>query len=445
MPLHSFAQTPSGLASVRWDIFCQVIDNYGDLGVCWRLASQLGARGQQVRLWVDDARALSWMAPQGSPGVQVLPWPQQAPADGVGDVLIEAFGCEITPEFIAACAYQQRAGGQKTLWINLEYLSAESYVERCHRLPSPVMSGPGAGLTRWFFYPGFTPATGGLLREPDLLQRQQHFHTHQRAAWRVRHGVAPEALAISLFCYEPALLPAWLMQLAQRPAQGGTAAHLLVTAGRASAAVAAAAPTQPVSRQRSDVEGCASPSDRSARRIAQPIPSVLASDATQRCDSRASADRQMTAGATLAISQLAHCSQSAFDELLWACDLNCVRGEDSLVRALWAGQPLVWHIYPQHDDAHHAKLQAFLDWLQAPPSLRQFHWLWNDLPGSADSTPERSDFPVLDSATLHSWRECIQHARQRLLAQPDLLTQLLGFVGEKAKISGFSPDAAGTP
>ena len=392
MPLHSFAHTPSVLPSLRWDIFCQVIDNYGDLGVCWRLASQLGARGQQVRLWVDDARALSWMAPQGSPGVQVLPWPQQAPADGVGDVLIEAFGCEITPEFIAACAYQQRAGGQKTLWINLEYLSAESYVERCHRLPSPVMSGPGAGLTRWFFYPGFTPATGGLLREPDLLQRQQHFHTHQRAAWRVRHGVAPEALAISLFCYEPALLPAWLMQLAQRPAQGGTAAHLLVTAGRASAAVAATTvPTQ------------------------------------------------------LAISQLAHCSQSAFDELLWACDLNCVRGEDSLVRALWAGQPLVWHIYPQHDDAHHAKLQAFLDWLQAPPSLRQFHWLWNGLPGSADSTPERSDFPVLDSATLHSWRECIQHARQRLLAQPDLLTQLLGFVGEKAKISGFSPDAAGTP
>ena len=392
MPLRSFAHAPSVLPSLRWDIFCQVIDNYGDLGVCWRLASQLGARGQQVRLWVDDARALHWMAPQGSPGVQVLPWPQQAPADGVGDVLIEAFGCEITPKFIAACAYPTRAGGQKPLWINLEYLSAEGYVERCHRLPSPVMSGPGAGLTRWFFYPGFTPATGGLLREPDLLQRQQHFHTHQRAAWRTRHGIAPEALAISLFCYEPAPLPAWLAQLARRPAQGEAAAHLLVTAGRASAAVAAT-----------------------------------------------------TVATQLTISQLAHCSQTAFDELLWACDLNCVRGEDSLVRALWAGQPLVWHIYPQHDDAHHAKLQAFLDWLQAPPSLRQFHWLWNGLPGSADSTPERSDFPVLDSATLHSWRECIQHARQRLLAQPDLLTQLLGFVGEKAKISGFSPDAAGTP
>jgi hypothetical protein len=59
--------------------------------------------------------------------------------------------------------------------------------------------------------------------------------------------------------------------------------------------------------------------------------------------------------------------------MLWACDLNLVRGEDSLVRGLWAGKALVWHIYPQHDDAHHAKLQAFLDWLQGPASLRQFH------------------------------------------------------------------------
>ncbi|ABM60368.1 hypothetical protein Veis_4671 [Verminephrobacter eiseniae EF01-2] len=55
-----------------------------------------------------------------------------------------------------------------------------------------------------------------------------------------------------------------------------------------------------VSRHRSDVVGCAQPSERSARRIAQPIPSVLASDATPRCTSMASADRQMIGDATLA-------------------------------------------------------------------------------------------------------------------------------------------------
>ena len=46
-----------------WDIFCKVIDNYGDMGVCWRLAADLASRAHRVRLWVDDLAALSWMAP----------------------------------------------------------------------------------------------------------------------------------------------------------------------------------------------------------------------------------------------------------------------------------------------------------------------------------------------------------------------------------------------
>ncbi len=59
---------------MHWDLFCRVIDNFGDIGVCWRLAADLGARGESVRLWVDDASALAWMAPQGSAGVEVLRW-----------------------------------------------------------------------------------------------------------------------------------------------------------------------------------------------------------------------------------------------------------------------------------------------------------------------------------------------------------------------------------
>jgi len=118
--------------------------------------------------------------------------------------------------------------------------------------------------------------------------------------------------------------------------------------------------------------------------------------------------------------ELTHRPQPEFDRLLWASDLNLVRGEDSLVRALWAAQPFVWHIYPQHDDAHHLKLEAFLDWLQAPPSLRAFHRAWNGL----DAGP----LPELD---LPAWRECTRSARARLLEQDDLATQLLRFVTEK--------------
>ncbi len=369
-----------------WDIFCQVVDNHGDLGVCWRLSRELAARGQQVRLWVDDARALAWMAPGATegavPGVRVLPWARPIAPDLLAslpraDVWVEAFGCEIPPEFIAASARQTGDKGQNGLkppvWLNLEYLSAEAYVERMHALPSPVLHGPAAGATKWFFYPGFTPATGGLLREADLPARQAAF---DRAAWLRAHGIdwRGERLA-TLFCYEP---PA-LGQLLRAWAEGDEATHLLVAAGRATAAV------------------------------------------RQAIQHEIGLQRFLDGRQQLSISYLPHLPQTAYDELLWAGDLNFVRGEDSLVRALWAGAPFVWHIYPQpEDNAHHAKLEAFLDWLQAPASLRQFHHVWNGVTPGALPTPD-----------LPAWRTCVQAARARLHGQDDLATQLLGFVARK--------------
>ena len=372
-------------AALQWDVFCRVIDNFGDIGVSWRLATQLAGQGQQVRLWVDDASALQWMAPQGCPGVQVRAWGAPLPTahDAPPDVMLEAFGCEIAPEFIAYSVDQAGTRGHPPVWINLEYLSAERFVERNHRLPSPLLSGPAASWTRWFFYPGFTAGTGGLLREPGLLERRRQFDVN---AWRAAHAPqaapAPGATGpqrwVSLFCYEPPALPDLLAQCSRAPT------HLLVTPVRATEAVRHAW------RQMGHENAL------------QPLP----------------AHHEQ-----LSISYLSHCTQPAFDELLWACDLNLVRGEDSLVRALWAGQALVWHIYPQHDNAHHDKLWAFLDWLQAPASLRQFHATWNGL----DCTPLQ--WP--DDDTLAEWTACIEAARARLLMQNNLVAQLLGFVAEK--------------
>jgi uncharacterized repeat protein (TIGR03837 family) len=361
---------------MRWDIFCKVIDNFGDVGVCWRLSTELARRGEQVRLWLDDPQALAWMAPGAlegrAPGIDVLHWttPLAAGLPGslpVADVWIEAFGCELPADCIEALAAGVAGGARAPVWINLEYLSAESYVERSHRLPSPVMSGPARGLvTKWFFYPGFTERTGGLLREADLLARQAAFDA---GAWLASLGLSapPAHRRVSLFCYEP---PA-LSEVLRQAAQSTTPSRWLVTPGRAWQAVQTAGST----------------------------------------------------GAGVPLSALPLLSQREFDHLLWACDLNFVRGEDSLARALWAGQPFVWHIYPQHDDAHHAKLEAFLDWLQAPPSLRAFHRAWNGI-GTVPAV-----WP--DAAALGKWRDCAQAARTRLLAQADLASQLIGFVQEK--------------
>ena len=99
-----------------------------------------------------------------------------------------------------------------------------------------------------------------------------------------------------------------------------------------------------------------------------------------------------------------------------------LRPEDSLVRALWAGAPLVWQIYPQDDDAHHVKLNAWLDWLGAPPALRLFHHAWNGFGDSALPPP----------GPLAAWRETARAARDRLLAQDDLLAQLRQLVAGKS-------------
>ncbi|MBK1684561.1 elongation factor P maturation arginine rhamnosyltransferase EarP [Rhodoferax fermentans] len=370
---------PPAQPKLHWDIFCRVIDNFGDIGVCWRLCVDLAQRGQTVRLWVDDASALAWMAPDGTPGVTVLPWTSPFTQHGQtpGDVLVEAFGCEIDPEFIAAYAHKIRATDQKSQWINLEYLSAEAYVARCHTLPSPVMFGPGQGLAKHFFYPGFTSDTGGLLREADLLQRQASF---ERSAWLTTQGITWQGQRlVSLFCYEPAGLPDLLHTLAadDRPTQ------LLVTAGRASAAV---------------------------RRLVE---------------HEISLQPFINKGQQLSISYLPLLSQTDYDHLLWACDINFVRGEDSLVRALWAGKPLVWQIYPQDDDAHHHKLHAFLDWLHAPPTLRHAHQRWNGLPGRGTDDGTAPLFTTEDERT---WQAACQRARQTLLQQNDLASQLLDFM-----------------
>jgi translation elongation factor P/translation initiation factor 5A len=134
-PPHALAP-PAQITPRLWDVFCRVIDNHGDLGVLWRLSCQLAARGDTVRLWVDDARALAWMAPDGHPGVQVYAWTDSTDlptlqALPMADVWIEGFGCEIESTFIAHYLYDKRDkfdfSSQSHSWINLEYLTAESY------------------------------------------------------------------------------------------------------------------------------------------------------------------------------------------------------------------------------------------------------------------------------------------------------------------------------
>ena len=369
----------------RWDIFCSVVDNYGDIGVTWRLARQLVVEhGCDVRLWVDDLRAFERMCPeidvqlgqQWQEGVEVRHWPAEWSPTEPADVVIAAFACQLPPDYMEAMAAREAA----PLWMNLDYLSAEDWVVGCHRLPSVKFKG----VQKYFFFPGFREGTGGLLREKGLLEQRQAFQQDAVAQRQFLHGLgvfpAVGARLMSLFAYENAGLASWLDVLA---AEGRTT-HLLVPEGRILGDV----------QRWLGVEG------------------LVAGDVHQR--------------EALTVQVIAFVRQEQYDRLLWCCDFNAVRGEDSFVRAQWAGRPLLWHIYRQDEDIHLDKLDAFLELYTAGLSAAAkaaVITLWQAWNTDGDMI---QPWKML----LEHWPEVSQHAQAWCLEQglqADLATALVQF------------------
>lgn len=368
-----------------WDIFCTVVDNYGDIGVTWRLARQLvDEHDLAVRLWVDDLNAFVPMCPgadatalqQWQHGVDVRQWPAEWLPVEPAEVVIGAFACQLPAHYVEA----MRARPKPPLWLNLDYLSAEDWVEGCHGLPSPQPNG----LRKVFFFPGFTEKTGGLLREGDLLARREAFaqSAEARQAFLQRLGVHPEAQArlISLFAYENTQLGSWLDALAADTQP----THLLVPQGRILADV--------------------------GHWLGEP--GLAVGDVRLR--------------GSLTVQILPFVSQDDYDRLLWACDFNAVRGEDSFVRAQWAGRPMLWHIYVQDENAHWEKLEAFLAHYRqglsddAADALVALWRAWN----------MDHDVGQAWQAAQQHWPELQQHARDwaaRQATRPDLAMALVQF------------------
>ena len=373
--------------SLRCDVFCRVVDHFGDAGICWRLAGQLAREhGLAVTLWIDNRAVLARIAPgldaerndQSQQSVRVrwltAPMPEDA---GSADVVIEGFGCGVPKSYLAAMAARAHA----PVWINLEYLSAEAWIEASHELPSP---NPRLPLTRWFFFPGFTDKTGGLLRERDLLAtRDVALAAGGSNVWGLEGGGAPaDALAVSLYCYPnpalPALFDVW---------------------------------------------------SEGDERIVCNIPDFVA---------RSELDRWLGGNVphpgtpvergrlTLIVHPFV--AQDSFDRRLWFSDVNFVRGEDSFVRAQWAARPFIWHIYPQVDAAHAAKLEAFIaryaNGLEtvAAVAVRDFWRAFN----AGDGAATAAAWPALRA----SLPALANHGRAwagTLAQQSDLATRLVNF------------------
>jgi len=335
-----------------------------------------------VRLIVDDLDSFQKLAPLVVPGlptqfvdgVTVMAWRDGLTVSSVADLAIEAFACELPGAYLELMAHRTPS----PVWINLEYLSAEEWVAEHHLLPSPH---PVLPLTKFFFFPGFTAATGGLIREQGLIARRDLMATANVDA----------KLRVLVFAYDHAPVEALLTAMTQmtklaicRVSEGGLATKLEHWRGSQAINAPEAAPV-------------------------------------------------------LEFEVLPFVPQTEFDALLWRHDVLFVRGEDSFVRAQWAARPFIWHAYPQSDGAHLVKLNAFLDLycsgLPAPAekAVRELSQAWN-VPHTEAVGPAWTAFvaqlPVLNV-----------HARrwsQHLSEMPDLVSNLLSFYRKNAKLQGFA-------
>lgn len=328
------------LKKLSCDIFCTVVDNYGDIGVCWRLAKQLAnEHAVFVTLWVDDLHSFRKLCHeidvnklvQLQHNVVVRRWEKTFTEVAPAQLVIEAFACELPENYVLAMSDLE----QPPVWINLEYLSAEDWVAGCHGLPSPH---PRLPLVKHFFFPGFTRDTGGVLLEQDLFSKRDLFISNvagQDKYWEMLGVPArrENEVRVSLFSYEnialPSLLSEWVV--------GPHPMTCLVPEGRVLPQVAAFFGRT----------------------------GAVAGDTLQQ--------------GQLKVYVLPFVEQDEYDKLLWACDINFVRGEDSCVRAQWAGKPFVWQIYPQHDGVHLQKMRALLGLYCAglpPASAQAVHAMW---------------------------------------------------------------------
>lgn len=381
-------------------LFCTVIDNFGDVGVSWRLARELRVRtGARVCLWLDDAAALRTIVPDTPElpcthqGIELRLWQEGQWADldaaPLPDAVVETFACAL-PERVLKIIGERRAH-----WLNWEYLSAEAWAVRTHAMQSLQSNG----AAKYFWQMGFCPESGGLLREQDYAARRAAFLDDEQAQAALRKDLClpPKAEGVRecfAFGYADGVWADWFGSLRET----GQPLTLWLAGG------------QIIDSLRGG--GC-----------------IGAHDLQQAGD--------FVQCGSLRLQRIAFVPQSRFDEILWLADMLWVRGEDSFIRAQYAAKPMFWHIYPQAELAHLDKLDAFWQTVDAhAPLLPELHAahraLSDELNGGAklDAGARTAHWQTLFAA-FPQWQAQTAQWQAHLFAQSDSVSRLQDFLAAR--------------
>ena len=279
------------------DIFCEVIDNYGDVGVAYRLAREFKRiyPNKKLRFFISQTEEINLI--KKSNDIEIIAYEDISKIEDSADLIIETFACEIPKK------YMDKALKNSKLIINLEYFSAENWVDDFHLQESFL----GGNLKKYFFIPGLSKKSGGILLDNEFLERKKKVEENRKHYLQKFEIKEEYDLIGSVFSYEKNF-DSLINEL---------------------------------------------------KKLDKKVLLLILSEKTQKnfikyFDNSDNYDK-------IKAMKLPFFTYDKYEELLSLCDFNLVRGEDSFVRALLLGKPFLWHIYPQKENTHIKKLNSFLE------------------------------------------------------------------------------------
>lgn len=295
------------------DIFCDVIDNYGDVGVTYRLAREFSKiyPEAKIRLILNSINEFELMKNNSASfkNIEVLSFQDIEGLENIktANLIIEAFGCDL-PE-----KYLERAYFDSDLLINLEYFSAETWIDDFHLVESPLAKGK---LKKIFFMPGLSEKSGGLVVDKEFLETIAKVQKNKKF-YLDKYNLAENQVIATVFSYEKNF--------------------------------------------EKFLEGLA--------KLKKKITLLIMSEKTQKNFTKYFENKEKYDKITFV--KCPFYKYDEYQEILALSDFNLVRGEDSFARALILGKPFLWHIYPQEENIHLKKLNDFLDRYSSDEKLKQ--------------------------------------------------------------------------
>ena len=342
------------------DVFCDVIDNFGDAGVCLRLCRDFSKKNYEVRLFCNNVNILNKITNSEDASnrfLSLLSWSDKNMDYSPSEVVIQAFSVRLPDNLI------KKIKTRKSTVINLEYLTAETFAEDCHKLPSYA-----DGFESFFFFPGFTKKTGGVVIEKSFLEK-------------INKTKSKESKNITLFSYENEKVKSVINSLNKEK-------FIL-----------------------NIFEG------KGLNNFNNQLKLNLSAGDEYKLNE-------------LTVRVLPMVSQDEYDSYLIDSKLNLVRGEDSIVRAMLTGNPFLWHIYPQEEDVHKDKIEALFDRMSEVCSskkdveiLRQLTLSYNGFSDYLDS------FDLL--GFYENWKKLSKEWSDHLISLGSLTDNLISFLKTK--------------